>query len=180
MELFTEFFEWAWPRHLNPISWYIRPLFFIPIALFAWRRQGWWMSLSIVAMLSSFFWFPEPETVDPAAQAILDMEAQLFAQPGWQTALSLGTVPVFLGGIIWAFWRHSIAIGLWTINIGVAYKAAWVWVSTDFAGFMHVVPIYTIALAVINALVVGFVKWRKIPLHPANEQQDTIEHGVTV
>ncbi|MDN3241392.1 hypothetical protein [Glycomyces tritici] len=166
MELVTEFFEWAWPRHLNPISWYIRPLFFIPIALFAWRRQGWWMSLSIVAMLSSFFWFPEPAEVDPAAQAILDMEAELFAQPSWQTVISLGTIPIFLGGLVWAFWRHSIGIGLWVVNVGVAYKAAWVWVNTDFAGFMHVVPIYAIALLVINALTIGFAKWRKIPLYP--------------
>ncbi|WP_205328316.1 hypothetical protein [Glycomyces sp. YM15] len=173
MELLTDFFAWAWPRHLNPISWYIRPLFFIPIAVFAWRRQGWWMSLSIVAMLSSFFWFPEPDEVDPAAQAILDMEAELFAQPGWQTVVSLGTVPCFLGGIVWAFWRHSIGIGLWVVNIGVAYKAAWVWVNTDFDGFMHVVPIYAIALIVVNAVVLGFAKWRKLPLYPERTKATT-------
>lgn len=173
MELITDFLDWAWPRHLNPISWYIRPLFFIPIAVFAWHRQGWWMSVSIAAMLSSFFWFPEPDEVDPAAQAILDMEAELFAQPGWQTALSLGTVPIFIGGIIWAFWRHSIGIGLWVINAGVVYKAAWVWINTDFAGFMHVVPIYAIALVVVNAFVLGLAKWRKIPLYPRRADRET-------
>ncbi|THV41619.1 hypothetical protein [Glycomyces buryatensis] len=168
-ELFTDFFAWAWPRHLNPISWYIRPLFFLPIAYFAWKRQGWLMSLSVVAMLTSFFWFPEPAEVDPAAQAILDMEAEMFTQPGWQTAVSLGTIPIFLGALLWAFWQHSIRIGLWTINIGVAYKAGWVWVNTDFDGFMAVVPIYVIALIIINALVLGIAKWRGIPVFGAKE-----------
>lgn len=31
------FFDWAFKRHHNILSWYIRPLFIIPMVIFAFR-----------------------------------------------------------------------------------------------------------------------------------------------
>ena len=31
-----EFVAWAWGRHHNVLSWYIRPLFFLPFCFFAY------------------------------------------------------------------------------------------------------------------------------------------------
>ena len=32
------FFNWAFARHRNILSWYIRPLFIIPMVIFAFKR----------------------------------------------------------------------------------------------------------------------------------------------
>ena len=34
-----EFVAWAWERHHNVLSWYIRPLFFLPFCYFAYKRS---------------------------------------------------------------------------------------------------------------------------------------------
>jgi len=33
------FFNWAFERHHNTLSWYIRPLFIIPIVIFAFKKS---------------------------------------------------------------------------------------------------------------------------------------------
>jgi hypothetical protein len=33
------FFDWAYARHQNQLSWYIRPLFLIPFCYFAYKRS---------------------------------------------------------------------------------------------------------------------------------------------
>ena len=34
----TRFFNWAFMRHHNVLSWYIRPLFLIPFCYFSYQR----------------------------------------------------------------------------------------------------------------------------------------------
>ena len=34
-----DFVAWAWERHHNVLSWYIRPLFFLPFCYFAYKRS---------------------------------------------------------------------------------------------------------------------------------------------
>src|SRR5215217_3294099 len=34
-----EFAAWAWDRHHNVLSWYIRPLFLLPFCYFAYKRN---------------------------------------------------------------------------------------------------------------------------------------------
>jgi len=74
VELLQDFFAWAWPRHLNPLSWCIRPLFFLPLAYCSYRRSWKGVAVTLVALLTSFFWFPAPESVDPRIQGVLEME----------------------------------------------------------------------------------------------------------
>ena len=69
MDIFHDFLNWAWERHHNPWSWYIRPLFVLPFCYFAYKRSLWGVSLTIVAVLSSMFWFPAPDAQDPRAAA---------------------------------------------------------------------------------------------------------------
>ena len=35
----NEFVAWAWARHHNVLSWYVRPLFLLPFCYFAYRRS---------------------------------------------------------------------------------------------------------------------------------------------
>lgn len=68
MEWLNELAAWAWARHHNELSWYIRPLFLLPFAYFSNRRSGWGIALTLVALATSMAWFPAPE--HPSAAAI--------------------------------------------------------------------------------------------------------------
>src|SRR6185436_19481454 len=76
MDGLNEFLGWAWARHANPLSWYIRPLFILPFCYFAYKRSLWGMALTFVAVTSSMFWFAAPATPDPRAAAFLAVERQ--------------------------------------------------------------------------------------------------------
>ena len=39
MDTLVDFLNWAWARHHNPLSWYIRPLFILPFCYFAYRKS---------------------------------------------------------------------------------------------------------------------------------------------
>ena len=62
MDTMVEFLNWAWARHHNPLSWYIRPLFILPFCYFVYQKSVRGMALTVVAVTSSMFWFPAPAT----------------------------------------------------------------------------------------------------------------------
>ena len=74
MEALYDFLNWAWERHQNPLSWYIRPLFVLPYCYFAYKRSVPGLTLTLIAVATSMFWFPAPAEVDPRAAAFLEME----------------------------------------------------------------------------------------------------------
>ena len=39
MDVIDDVAAWAWARHHNILSWYIRPRFLLPFCLFAYRRS---------------------------------------------------------------------------------------------------------------------------------------------
>ena len=49
-ELLVDVVEWAWDRHHNVLSWYIRPLFLLPFAWFAYRRSPGGIAATVVAL----------------------------------------------------------------------------------------------------------------------------------
>jgi hypothetical protein len=59
-EWMTELASWAWARHHNVLSWYIRPLFFLPFCFFAYRRSWAGIVATLVALATSMAWFPAP------------------------------------------------------------------------------------------------------------------------
>jgi hypothetical protein len=67
---------WAWDRHHNLLSWYIRPLFLLPFCWFAYRRNLWGIGATLVALATSMAWFPAPEHPDPAVIAMLESERE--------------------------------------------------------------------------------------------------------
>jgi hypothetical protein len=70
------FFEWAFQRHQNQLSWYTRPLFLIPFCYFAYRRSLAGIMISLFALLTSMFWFPQPEVVSEQVKEFLNFEKQ--------------------------------------------------------------------------------------------------------
>ena len=69
-----EVVAWAWARHHNVLSWYIRPLIFLPFCYFAYRRSLWGIALTLLALVTSMFWFPAPEHTSPAVNEMLASE----------------------------------------------------------------------------------------------------------
>ena len=110
-----EFLDWAFARHLNPLSWYIRPIFLIIICYFAYKRSWKGLFITFILMTSSMVWFPAPETIDPQMQVVLEYEKMLLSNP-----LS-AVITIFLGVIFvvlacMAFWKHSLLMGLVILN----------------------------------------------------------------
>jgi hypothetical protein len=149
----TPFLTWAWERHHNILSWYIRPLFLIPVAYFAYRRSAWGIVASLVACATSMFWFPKPDVVDPRVLEFLRMEEE-YLTGGWTPAkvAAIPVVPALFALLIGAFWRRNVFYGLAVIDVMAITKMVWS-VASSPEGGMAVLPPALIGLAICNAAV---------------------------
>lgn len=77
-----DFFEWAFARHQNTLSWYIRPLFIIPIVIGAYRKSYAVIFISIFSLFTSMFWFPQPAAPDRRVIGFLNFEKG-YLTSGW-------------------------------------------------------------------------------------------------
>jgi hypothetical protein len=162
MEGLQDFLTWAWARHHNPLSWYIRPLFVIPYCYFASKRSGWGIALTVLAVLSSMFWFPAPETADPRVAEFLEMERE-YISGSWGVAKLAMTalVPAWFIALATAFWRRSWLAGFLVINLGTILKVAW---SFFYGGdsARSIVPAVTLGTVVVNGvLLFAYWRWRR-------------------
>lgn len=132
MDFFNDFWNWAWARHSNELSWYIRPLFFIPFCFFAYRRSLAGMLWTLFALLTSMFWFPAPKQPRPEVLAFLKMEQDYVLTPWtFEKVLLTLTVPLTFTGLAFAFWYRRWQYGF-IIMVAVAIgKIVW---SSAFGG----------------------------------------------
>ena len=141
MEMLSDFLAWAWARHHNILSWYIRPLFIIPFIYFAYKRSWKGMLATIVALTTSMFWFPAPATVDPIVAQFLEAERVfLTGEMTLQKIFLLLTVPLFFGLLAAAFWKRSWWWGVAVINLAAIGKITWAVVEGDQSGWAVLVP----------------------------------------
>ena len=118
---FHEILNWAFQRHLNPLSWYIRPIFLIFMAFFAYRRSWKGLVITFVLMMSSMVWFPAPETINPQMKTVLEFEKMLLSNPVSAIfTIAFMMIFVFLIGV--AFWKHSLKFGLILLNVTLIGK----------------------------------------------------------
>jgi hypothetical protein len=155
-----EFGAWAWERHHNILSWYVRPLFLIPFCFFAYRRNLFGITLTLVALATSMFWFPAPEgDPGPAVREILALEREyLFG--GWTPAKVFFAllVPLSFAGLALAFWKRSLMWGLAVINAMVLTKILWTFIFTPGQGaVLHLAPAL-LGLAICNVVILYFVR----------------------
>ena len=167
MDLLNDFMTWAWLRHHNVLSWYIRPLFIIPFVYFAYRRSWKGMLITMLALATSMFWFPAPQTIDPAVAQFLDAERQFILGPiTMQKAFAWLMVPLFFGLLALAFWKRSWRWGLAVINLAALGKVAWSVAEGGRAGWAVLVP------ALIGMLVCDLVVWAGVRyLHDRQDQK---------
>ena len=149
-----EFVAWAWERHHNVFSWYIRPLFFLPFCYFAYKRSLFGMVLTLVALATSMSWFPAPETTSPAVVEMLAAEKAYFAADWTLLKVLLAlVVPISFAALGLAFWKRSLVWGLAVINGAILIKTGWTFVVSTEAGAMSHLPAAVLGLAVLNAVV---------------------------
>ena len=107
--LLEEFLSWAWARHHNPLSWYIRPLFLLPFCYFTYKQSTWGIVLTLFALVTSMVWFPAPERPGARALEFLAMEKDYLTGHWTRTKVLLGLlVPVSLAALALAFWKRSL------------------------------------------------------------------------
>jgi hypothetical protein len=153
---YRPFFDWAFARHHNLLSWYIRPLFLIPFSYFAYRRSLAGIFATIFLLLTSMFWFPAPTVIDEMAATFLAME-QVYLTSDW-TLWKLGTtalVPISLWAFAAALWLRSIRFGMGVVIFMAVAKLWWSVLQAGDAGLSILAP------AVVGlALCVLFLYWR--------------------
>jgi hypothetical protein len=156
------FFQWAFERHQNQMSWYIRPLFLIPFCYFALKRSWGGIFGTVFFLLTSMFWFPKPETVGEQVKSFLEME-QAYLTGNWGVAKILITllVPLSLGALALAFWKRSLWLGVSVLIFIAVAKMLWSVVFGGASGTAVIAPAI-LGLAVCIALIcIGFVRLEK-------------------
>ena len=149
-----EFVAWAWARHHNILSWYIRPLFFLPFCYFAYRRSLWGIVLTLIALATSMFWFPVPENPSSAVNEMLASEREYLTTDWtlWKVSIAL-LVPLTFAALGLAFWRRSLLWGLAVVNGAILFKIAWTFLFGTEAGAMSHLPAAVLGLVVCDALI---------------------------
>jgi len=159
MDFLSDFLAWAWARHHNVLSWYIRPLFIIPYIYFAYKRSWKGMALTVVALLTSMFWFPAPANVNPTVAQFLEIEREYILGPLTAPKVLLWlAVPAFFVLLAVAFWKRSWWWGLAIINLAALGKVTWSVFEGGESGWAVLIPA-VIGLLVCDAAVYFCVKY---------------------
>lgn len=135
------FFEWAFARHHNVLSWYIRPLFIIPIVYFAFKQSLTGVFASIFALFTSMFWFPTPQTSTPQVMEFLAYEME-YLKGTWTPAKILMSlsVPIFFYLLIRAAWTRNWKLLIWVVVLSAMLKVLWSVVFSGEAGLSILAP----------------------------------------
>ncbi len=134
-------FNWAFARHHNVWSWYIRPLFIIPIILFAFKKSLTGIFVSVFALFTSMFWFSAPEISSPQVMAFLAYEMD-YLKGEWtapKIIMSL-SVPIFFIVLIIAAWKRNWKLLLGVVIAAAVLKIVWSVVFSGEAGMSILKP----------------------------------------
>ncbi len=152
------FFNWAFERHHNVLSWYIRPVFIIPIIFFAFKKSMTGIFASIFALFTSMFWFPAPESSSPQVLSFLAFEME-YLKGTWTASkiiMSL-SVPIFFILLIIAAWKRNWKWILGVVIAAAALKLLWSVVFSGEAGMSILKPAITGLIICIG----GFYYYKK-------------------
>jgi hypothetical protein len=173
-----EFAAWAWARHHNELSWYIRPLFLLPFCYFAYKRSLWGITLTVVALGTSMFWFPAPQRAEPGAAAFLAMEREYLTSDWslWKVLLGL-IVPASFAALAEAFWKRSLLWGVAVINAMILVKVVWSFYFGEASGGLTLLPSAVVGLALCDAVIVYVVRRRRRRRSSPEPPRRVSQHG---
>lgn len=156
------FFNWAFERHQNQLSWYIRPLFLIPFCFFAYKRSRCGIFGTIFLLLTSMFWFSKPDVVSSQVNSFLDME-QEYLNGEWDAVKILITllIPISLSALAIAFWKRSLWLGISVLFFIAVAKMLWSVIFGGASGSSVIRPaIFGLAMSIV-LIYIGFRKLEK-------------------
>ena len=155
-----DFFTWAFSRHQNILSWYIRPLFVIPIVIGAYKQSFSILSMSIFCLLTSMFWFPKPEAVDEQVHLFLEFEKN-YLTSGWTTEKIVVCILILLFFIllIYTTWKRKWGQLLWVVIAGAVLKVVHSILSSGENGMAIIKPAAT--GLVICIVIIVYIKNKK-------------------
>lgn len=121
-----DFFDWAFERHQNQLSWYIRPLFLIPFCYFTYRHNWAGISITVFGLFTSMFWFNKPEVVSDEVREFLQFEKD-WLYGDWHVMKILLTlsIPISFTALAFALWKRSLWVGLAVIILMATGKIVW-------------------------------------------------------
>lgn len=153
------FFDWAYERHQNQISWYIRPLFIIPFCYFAYKRSWTGIMGTMFMVFTSMFWFPKPDVVSNQVVEFLEMEKE-YLTGDWNLykVLIALLVPVSLTALAMAFWKRSLLVGTVVIVFIALAKISWSVAFGGESGKSVLAPAVVGLLICIILVYIGFKK----------------------
>jgi hypothetical protein len=154
-----DFVAWAWARHHNVLSWYVRPLFILPFCYFAYRRSLLGIVLTLLALVTSMFWFPVPENSSSAVNEMLASEREYLTTDWtlWKVSIAL-LVPLIFAALGLAFWKRSLVWGLAVVNAAILFKIGWTFLFSTEAGAMSHLPAAVLGLALCDALILYVIR----------------------
>lgn len=156
------FFNWAFDRHHNTLSWYIRPLFIIPFCYSAYKRSWAGIALSVFGIATSMLWFPAPADPSDSVKEFLQFEKDWLEMPhNFQKILLELTVPVSSFLLGFAFWKRSLWMGVTVIVLMATCKIIWSVYNAGESGMSIIIPAM-LGLGICLVLVVlGFRRLNK-------------------
>ena len=172
MDFPNDFFTWAFERHHNILSWYIRPLFLLPFCYFAYKRSIKGIVITLVALATSMFWFSKPTTVNPKVEEFLEMEMNyLFGEWNFIKIVLSSLVPVTMFALAYAFWKHSWKYGLLVINLIAILKVLWSLYAGDEGSGATVILPAVIGLIICNLVII--IAYRVVKKRNKDKSTDT-------
>lgn len=156
------FFDWAFARHQNQLSWYIRPLFLIPFCLAAYKRSWAGIFATVFFLLTSMLWFPVPDAAGEQVKAFLQMEKEYLLGP-WTPGKILVTllVPASLAALAAALWKRSLWLGISVLIFIAVSKLLWSVAFGGEAGLSILLPAAVGLGLCILCIVIGFRRLEK-------------------
>jgi hypothetical protein len=156
----NNFFNWAYERHQNQLSWYIRPLFLIPFCYFAYKRSWAGISITIFLIFTSMFWFPKPEIVNDQVKEFLAMEKD-YLLGNWDISKILIAllIPISISTLAVAFWKRNLYFGISVMIFIAVAKMAW---SVAFGGEAGKSVFIPAMVGLIICIVLIYFGFRKI------------------
>ena len=157
-----DFFEWAFARHQNTLSWYIRPLFIIPIVIGAYRKSYAVIFISIFSLFTSMFWFPQPAAPDRRVIGFLNFEKG-YLTSGWTVDKIFVVIAIilFFLFIIYSTWQRKWKLLLWAVTAGAALKVIHSVIFGGEDGLSIIKPALAGLIVCIAAIVFPIIKKRK-------------------
>jgi len=155
-------FSWAFARHQNLLSWYIRPLFLVPFCFFSYKRSLAGIFGTVFFLLTSMFWFPAPDAVGEQVRTFLEME-QSYLTGDWglaKIAVSL-LVPISLAALSLAFWKRSLWFGIAVLAFIAVAKILWSAAFGGASGRAILAPALIGLVLCIALVYVGFTRLEK-------------------